>query len=165
MRWNAFAEACPQIASMAEERLRTDEVVMLGTIRPNGRPRLSPCELDFAADRLCFGMMWQSRKALDLLRDPRLVVHSVPIGRMNSGGDIKLAGLAVEERAPVVRDLYTAVLRRRIDWVPDEPFHVFSLDVQEAAVLRFGDNAADRLAFRWDETNGFRTLRHPDDPS
>jgi len=164
MRWDAFTEACPQIATIAEERLRTDEVVMLGTIRPDGRPRLSPCELDFAADRLCFGMMWQSRKALDLLRDPRLVVHSVPIGRMNPGGDIKLTGLAVEETDQAIRDVYTTALRHRIDWVPDEPFHIFSLDVQEAAVMRFGEKA-QRLALRWDETTGFRELRHPDDRS
>lgn len=164
MRWDAFAEACPQIAGPAAERFSADEVVMLGTIRADGRPRLSPCELDFAAGRLCFGMMWRSHKALDLLRDPRLAVHSVPIGRMNPSGDIKLAGLALDETDPDVRAVYKAVLEERIDWVPDEPFHVFSLDVREAAILRFGE-ADRRLALRWDEPGGFRTLRHPDEPS
>ena len=56
---------------------------MLGTLRADGSPRISPCEVDLVDGRLCFGMMWQSHKALDLLRDPRLAVHSVPHGRMN----------------------------------------------------------------------------------
>ena len=37
-------------------------------------------------------MMCQSRKARDLLRDPRCVVHSAPNGRMNPEGDVKLRG-------------------------------------------------------------------------
>ena len=42
MRWDAFVDACPEIGSMAEERFRTDELVMLGTLRADGSPRISP---------------------------------------------------------------------------------------------------------------------------
>jgi hypothetical protein len=160
VRWDAFARACPQIASLARERFATDELVMLGTVRPDGSPRLSPCEVDFAAGRILFGMMWRSRKALDLLRDPRLVVHSVPQTRMNPGGDVKLTGVAVEEREPEVRSTYRDEIRRRIDWAPDEPeFHLFSLDVETAAFIRFG---GEPVVWRWDADGGFRELRHPD---
>lgn len=160
VRWDAFERACPQIATLARERFATDEVLMLGTVRADGTPRLSPCEIDLAADRILFGMMWRSRKALDLLRDPRLVVHSVPKTRMNPGGDVKLSGLAVDEQDPEVRVRYREAIRARIDWAPDEPgFHLFSLDVREAAYVRFGD---DSVAWRWDERDGFRELRHPD---
>ncbi|HEX6845292.1 MAG TPA: pyridoxamine 5'-phosphate oxidase family protein [Actinomycetota bacterium] len=164
MRWDTFAGSCPQIADVAAERFSADEVVILGTLRADGTPRLSPCEVDIAAGRLCFGMMWRSRKALDLQRDPRLVVHSVPIGRMNPGGDIKLTGLAVDERDPDVRAAYRAALFARIEWAPDEPeFHLFSLDVHEAVFIRFGDGG--RLALRWDEAGGCRRIPHPDDPA
>jgi hypothetical protein len=160
MRWDAFTQACPRIAEIAARRFADDEVVMLGTIRADGSPRLSPCEVDLAADRLLFGMMWHSRKAQDLLRDPRLVVHSVPQTRMNPGGDVKLRGLAVDERDPQVRETYREALLARIDWAPDEPgFHLFSLDVREAVFMRFGDGS---VAWRWDEAGGFRELRHPD---
>jgi len=160
MRWDAFLQACPTIGELADTRFRADEVVVLGTVRPDGSPRISPCEVDFVADRIVFGMMWRSRKALDLLRDPRLAVHSVPSDRINPGGDVKLAGHAVEESDPDVREAYRDEIRRRIDWAPDEPaFHLFSLDVTEAAFLSYGEGNERALA--WDEARGLRELPHP----
>src|SRR4029077_5804207 len=92
--WDEFTAAGPDLATLARERFERDQVVMLGTIRADGRPRLSPCEVDFAAGRVLFGMMWQSPKARDLLRDPRLAVHSVPSDKTNTGGDGKREGPA-----------------------------------------------------------------------
>jgi hypothetical protein len=70
MRWKEFAEACPEFADPAADRFRKDELVMLGTLRRDGWPRISPCEVDVVAGHLFLGMMWRSPKALDLLRDP-----------------------------------------------------------------------------------------------
>jgi pyridoxamine 5'-phosphate oxidase-like protein len=160
MRWDGFREACPRIAALAEERFRRDGLAILGTIRPDGAPRLSACEVDLAADRLLFGMMWRSRKALDLLRDPRLSVMSVPSDRDNAGGDVKLSGLAIDERDPEVREAFRKAILERIDWAPDEPtFHLFSLEVGRASYIRFGD---DRLALAWDPVSGCREVPHPD---
>ena len=133
--------------------------MLLGTIRPDGSARISPCEVDFAAGRLLLGMMWRSHKALDLLRDPRITVHSVPTDKDNAGGDVKLYGQAVGEGADV-REVFRAAILARIDWAPDEPeYHLFSLDVQRAGFVRFGDQ---RMAMAWDEARGFREVRHPD---
>lgn len=162
MRWDAFAAACPRIAEIARERFARDELVMIATLRADGTPRISATEPDIAADRLCLGMIWQSRKALDLQRDSRIVLHSVPSDRLNPGGDVKLTGRAVEETDPDVRRSYRRALRARIDWAPAEPsFHLFSVDILEAAYMRFGDEPA---AFHWDERRGFRVLEHPDIP-
>jgi pyridoxamine 5'-phosphate oxidase-like protein len=160
MRWDEFAKACPQIASLAEARFRADELVMLSTVRQDGSPRVSPCEVDFAAGRILFGMMWRSRKARDLLLDPRLAVHSVPSDRMNPGGDVKLYGVAVDERDPDVRGAFLQEIRRRIDWAPDEPnYHLFSLDVRQAGFISFGEGNERALA--WDPDRGTRTIAHP----
>ena len=160
VRWDGFVAACPRIGEMAEERFRKDELAMLGTIRPDGSARISPCEVDFAAGRLLLGMMWQSRKARDLLRDPRIVVHSVPPSRMGEGGDVKLYGRVIDERDPDVRQAFHDEIMRRIEWAPDEPnFHLFSLDVEQAGFIRFGD---ERLALAWDPASGCREIRHPD---
>lgn len=73
---------------------------------------------------------------------------------------MKLSGLAVDEQDPEVREIYREVVRARIDRAPDEPgFHLFSLDVREAAYVRFGH---DPVVWRWDDRDGFRELRHPD---
>jgi hypothetical protein len=160
MRWDEFERACPQIASLARERFAADELVMLGTIRPDGSPRISPNEVDFAVGRLLLGMMWRSRKALDLLRDPRIAVHGVPSDRMNPGGDIKLYGRVVDEQDPAIRGSYRDEIRRRIDWAPDEPdYHLFSLDVERAGFIAFGDNAR---VMAWDVERGYREPKHPD---
>jgi hypothetical protein len=162
VRWDAFTQACPKIAELAEARLRADELVVLGTIRADGSARVSPCEVDFAAGRLLLGMMWRSRKALDLLRDPRVAVHSVPSGRMNPGGDVKLYGTVVDEQDLDVRTAFREEIRRRIDWAPAEPdYHLFSLVVTEAAYSRFGDDPA---MLAWDPSRGLRELPMPDAP-
>jgi hypothetical protein len=161
MRWDAFEQACPQIAQMARERFAKDELVMLGTIRPDGSPRISPNECDFAAGRLFVSMMWQSQKALDLLRDPRVAVHSVPDTRMNPGGDVKLYGRIVDEQDPDVREAFRNEIKRRIDWAPDEPdYHCFSLDVTQAGFISFGEG--NNRVFAWDVERGYREPKHPD---
>lgn len=160
MQWDEFAAACPPIGGLAEERFRTDQLVVLGTIRPDGSPRISPCEVDFASGRLLLGMMWQSQKAQDLRRDPRIVVHSVPSDKDNPGGDIKLYGTAIDERDPGVRAAFREAILARIEWAPDEPrYHLYSLDVQQAGFIRFGDGQA---AMAWDMASGCRDIRHPD---
>jgi hypothetical protein len=159
VRWDGFERACPELADLARERLARDQLVMLGTIRRDGSPRVSPCECDFAAGRLFVSMMWRSMKALDLLRDPRIVVHSVTSNKDGTDGDVKIYGRAVDERDPEVREAFRAAIKARIDWAPDEPdYHCFSVDVRSAGYLRFGD-AAQALA--WDERRGLRRLAPP----
>lgn len=154
MHWSEFADACPEIADIAEARFRADELVFLGTIRPDGTARVSPCEIDFAEGELLMGMMWRSRKALDLLRDPRITVHSATADRANPGGDVKLRGEVIDVSDPSLRQAYRDTLQARIDWAPDEPeFHLFSVDVGSAAYLRFGDDGVAKI---WDPAQGLR---------
>lgn len=156
MRWDAFEQACPEIATLARERFTKDEVVLVGTIRRDGSPRISPNECDFTAGRLFVSMMWRSKKALDLLRDPRVVIHSTPSDRMNPGGDVKLYGRVVDEQDPAVREAFRESIRARIDWAPDEPeYHCFSVDVVAAGFAVFGENSH---ALAWDATRGLRRL-------
>jgi len=160
VRWSEFEAACPEIADLARERFAKDELVMLGTIRPDGSPRLSPCELDFAEGHLFLGMMWRSQKALDLLRDPRIAVHSVPSDKTNPGGDVKLSGTVVDIQDPELRTAFRRAILDRIDWAPDEPnYHLFSLDVERASFVSFGDGNERCIA--WDPGHGLRDVPHP----
>jgi len=158
MRWDGFEAACPEIAVMARERFLADDLVLVGTLRRDGVPRISPNEPDFAAGRLFVSMMWRSKKALDLLRDPRIVVHSVTCDRMGSDGDIKLYGRAVEEHDPEVREAFREAIRARIDWAPDEPsYHCFSVEVESAGYTRFSETEGNR-ALAWEPERGLREL-------
>ena len=108
VRWDEFAAAAPELAALGEERLRGRELCLVGTLRANGWPRISPVEPEFVDGELMLGMMWRSPKALDLLRDPRLVVHSVVSRREGDEGDFKLYGRAVPVEQGERRDRYRA---------------------------------------------------------
>jgi len=49
---------------------------------------------------LWLSMFWQSTKAADLLRDPRILVHSVITGRGGGEGEFKIRGTAQAEPDP-----------------------------------------------------------------
>jgi len=156
LRWEEFVTACPELGEQAQERFVRDELVLLGTLRSDGWPRISPCEVDMAEGYLMLGMMWRSPKALDLQRDPRLVVHSVQCDRHAAQPDFKLYGRAAEITDPSLREAFREAIRARIDWAPDEPsFHLFTLDVARAASLAFGGGREQVTT--WDPKRGLRT--------
>jgi hypothetical protein len=163
MRWEEFAEACPEFADLAGDRFRKDELVMLGTIRRNGWPRISPCEVDVAAGHLFLGMMWRSPKALDLLRDPRVVVHSVTCNREGTDGDIKIYGHARGVPQDDLRSAYRDAIRARIDWAPEEGrYHLFSVDVESGGYIRFTEHTVE--SWTWDPKRGFRQASRANEP-
>src|SRR3989442_14447116 len=96
MRWKEFEAGAPDMAAFAREQLEQTRVMIIGTIRRDGTPRISliePCILD---GELYLGMMWQSRKALDLLRDPRLVLHNPIYSSTGEESEISLHGRTVD---------------------------------------------------------------------
>ncbi len=128
--WAEFRAGDPEFAALAEERL--GGLVLVGTLRANGWPRISPVEPLVVDGRLYLGMMWQSRKALDLLRDPRCVVHSTVSDRAGTEGDVKVYGVARPVEAPDERERYCVALEEKIGWRPEgDEFHLFAVDVTE----------------------------------
>ena len=98
--------------------------------------------------------MWRSKKVLDLLRDARIVVHSVTSDREGTEGDVKLYGRAIDVSAPDVRQSYRDTLKARIGWAPDEPeYHLFALNVESAGYTVFGD---EHYALAWGPARGLR---------
>jgi hypothetical protein len=161
MQWGEFASASPELAGLGEERLRAKELCLVGTLRKNGWPRISPVEPEFVGSELMLGMMWQSPKALDLARDSRLVVHSVVSNRDGKEGDFKLYGRAVDVQDPERRAAYRATIKARIDWEPAEPeYHLFAVDIESAGFVTFAD---PRYGLAWDPERGLRRWTIPDD--
>jgi hypothetical protein len=153
MNWRGFAAASPELAALGRELFERQELCMFGSIRRNGWPRISPCELDFVGDEIMLGMMWQSPKARDLARDSRCVLHSCTSDRLGTEGDFKLYGRARDVRDSESRDAYRAAIWARIDWEPEDPFHLFAIDVESAGYVVFGDRA---FALAWDPNAGTR---------
>jgi hypothetical protein len=159
VRWDEFANSAPELAEIGEGLIRGKGLCLLGTLRRDGSPRISPCEAFFVDGDLLLGMMWQSKKALDLLRDPRVVVHSATSDRAGTEGDFKLYGRAVDVPDPVVRERYAETLQEAIDWRPTEPFHLFAMDIHSIGFIKFGKG---QRALRWNPARGVEELTHPD---
>jgi hypothetical protein len=154
MRWRAFADDCPDLAAVAAQWIVDKHIMLLGTLRADGSPRISAVECDAVGDELCTGMIWQSAKALDLMRDPRFTVHSLLPGKDNPAGDLKLYGRVAAVEGERKR-AYEDVLFARIQWRPPEPYHLFSLDVAEAGMVVFRDGG--RQVTSWREGRGTRS--------
>ena len=69
---------------------------MLGTLRPDGAPRIDPVEPHLVRGQLLAGAVSWSKKAARLLRDPRYVLHSVMTGPDSGEGELKLHGSAIQ---------------------------------------------------------------------
>jgi hypothetical protein len=92
--WRDLDQGAPEIARLGMARLAAVPVAMLGTVRPDGSPRISPVEPCLVGGQLLIGAMAWSRKAADLHRDPRYVLHSVMTGPDTGEGELKLHGSA-----------------------------------------------------------------------
>jgi hypothetical protein len=160
MRWRAFARAAPEIATLAREAFEEQHLCTLATLRSNGWPRISPNEVYFVGGQLLLGMMPGSRKARDLLRDPRITVVNGQADRIPARGDVKLYGRAIEVRDPGLRERFADAQEAAIGWRPPEPFHLFALDVASAGYISFGEG---RRMLRWSADRGVERLRHPED--
>lgn len=156
MRWSGFAAGCPELAGIAREWIVDRHILLLGTLRADGSPRISAVECDLAGDDLLVGMIWRSSKAVDLLRDPRMTVHSLPPGKDNPEGDLKLYGRALPVEGEQKR-AYEREIFQRLQWRPDEPYHCFALDLESAGFVRFRDGGRD--VWRWHAGRGFSKRR------
>ena len=90
----------PEFAAAVERALRRQKHMTMATLRRDGSPRISGTELEFDGDDVFVGMMPNSRKAVDLHRDPRVAIHGPTVDPPDdpSGwdGEAKLAGQAIE---------------------------------------------------------------------
>lgn len=92
MDWSELERRQPALAGLGRRRLLDPGVVLVATIRADGTPRVSPVEPFSLDGSLWLSMLWHSRKAADLLRDPRILVHSVITSRDGGEGEFKVRG-------------------------------------------------------------------------
>jgi hypothetical protein len=148
MQWAEFEKAAPEMAQLGRTIFERDQVALIGTVRRDGSPRISPAEPDITNGRLYFGMIWQSYKALDLLRDPRCTIHGLIHNRFGDGGEFKLHGRAVEINDLAERALYREAIFQRIGWKPNEPhFHLFAIEINSAGSFKYEEEY--RLVSVW----------------
>jgi hypothetical protein len=93
-------------------------------------------------------MMPGSLKARDLLRDPRLALHSPALDPPEDdpsawSGDAKIAGVAVESLEKSADD-------------PDDESHTFFIDIDEVVLTKVGTPADHLVIESWRPDSGLR---------
>ena len=159
VNWEGFASEAPELSALGEARFGASGLVILGTLRENGWPRVTPVEPRLVDGDLQLGMMWQSRKATDLLRDPRCTVHSTTSDKDGKEGDFKVYARAEHVTDPAIRERHCEVTERETGWRPtDDRFHVFSIDILEVGYTAFADET-NPIIYAWRPGTDLRRLR------
>ncbi len=155
MIWREFQEAAPEMAQLGLERFERTGVALIGTICRDGSPRISPVEPVIAYDHLLLGMMWRSKKAMDLLRDPRCVIHSAITRLEGTEGEFKLRGRVVQ----IQEERYHQLFHEKWGTQPPTRFHIFSVEIESASFIAYDIGRGEMLVKRWNPQLGLMEIR------
>ena len=155
VKWQDLEVSAPEIARLGRQSLDHAGVALLGTLRKNGFPRISPVEPYFTEGHLLFGAMIWSSKAGDLRRDQRCVLHSAVSGTNAAEGEFKLYGRAAHADKR---------LRNGCEkgwWIgrPLDVAYVFLLNIEEAAFVNWNYQLEEMILRRWSPERGLQTIR------
>ena len=135
--WGDFEAADPELAALGRALFLETQLVLVGSLRKDGWPRISPVEPLFFASELYLCMMWRSYKALDLRRDSRCMVMNTVHDRMLKDGEFKLTGRAVEVADAAERKAYEAALLERLGFdLTGEDYHLFKIAIASASFAK-----------------------------
>ncbi|HZC29611.1 MAG TPA: pyridoxamine 5'-phosphate oxidase family protein, partial [Gaiellaceae bacterium] len=124
------------------------DCVMVGTVTKDGRPRVNPVEAYILDGHLLMNMMAGSLKAVDLLRDPRIFVHTLVTSKAGTEGEFKIVGHArLLENEPLLVS-FADFLEHKINWRPPPESHSFDVAVERVAFVRYDPDGTQHIR-RW----------------
>jgi hypothetical protein len=155
--WRDVELGAPEIARLGMARLNSARVALLGTLRRDGSPRISPIEPCEVQGQLLIGAMAWSAKAIDRQHDPRYVLHSAVTGPDSGEGELKLYGSAVLVGQTLRAAASDAWWRT---WPPEKAV-VFTLHVGRAAFIDWEIDHGLMTIHRWSPRSGYSVASHP----
>ena len=156
-RWAELESAAPELARRARELLDAHRFLLLGTIRRDGTPRISPVEARVVGGELVLAVIPRTLKALDLLRDPRLVLNAPVLHPDDPNEELKLRGRAVVVEDEALREAGADDLEASSGWRPGPDWHVFAIDLDDAAHMAWSEGVL-RMT-RWTPARGVEHVR------
>lgn len=149
--WTDFAAAAPHIAEVFTRRhAATGNLCMLGTLRPDGFPRISPMEPRFLAGDLWLVGMPGTAKFADLLADPRFALHTATVDTQVGDGDAKIWGRVEDVRDAALQERFAQAVFEEIGLdLRGQTFdHFFRADVVGAASVAVAEDHLDITTWR-----------------
>jgi hypothetical protein len=157
LHWRDMEQGAPALAQLGLARLTSARVALLGTLRRDGSPRISPVEPCIAQGQLLIGVMAWTGKASDLRRDPRYALHSAVTGPDTAEGELKLYGPA----AQASQDLRAAAADAWwLAWAPEKAI-VFTLHIGQAVFIDWDIQRGLMTAYRWSPAAGYAVASRP----
>ena len=153
--WKSFEEQASELAERIRLRFESHIHAVMGTLRWDGSPRLSGMEAPIRDGHLWLGMMPSSRKAADLIRDPRFSLHSSPDTEELPLGDARVDGQAVVA-TPEEIDLFVAGHRMPID-NPHDTMALFTAHISRATLTRV--EGRELVIETWTPSDGLQEFR------
>ncbi len=157
-RWHDILTDAPALAEAVQAAFDAHLHKALATLRRDGSPRISGSEATFVDGELWLGMMGGSMKARDLLRDPRLALHSAMIDVTMAQGDAKIAGLAVlvDDPARLLALSHGGDEAQQAETA--DSAHLFRVDITEVALTRIGDPPDHLVIESWHPGRGVERI-------
>jgi hypothetical protein len=155
MIWRDLEAAAPEIARLGKERFDRARIALLGTLRKDGSPRISPVEPYLTQGHLLFGVMSWSLKRRDLLRDARCVLHSAVSDPDSGEGELKLYGRAGEADEQIRDECREGWWATR----PADAASVFSLNIEQATFISWDTKHGGMTIRRWSPELGYKETR------
>jgi hypothetical protein len=155
--WQDLRTLAPELVAVGEARLQRFRLAMLGTIRADGSPRISPVEPYLGSGELLLGVIRGSAKAHDILRDPRCTLHSIVDDPDGGDPELTLRGRFTEVEASA----------RQADpdawWLSFEESAplVGTIELQAASILRFDLERGELSVMHWTPAGGVTEQRKP----
>ncbi|WP_285654775.1 pyridoxamine 5'-phosphate oxidase family protein [Actinomycetospora sp. NBRC 106375] len=149
--WTDFAAAAPHIAEVFTRRhSATDNLCMLGTLRPDGYPRVSPMEPRFLEGDLWIVGMPDTAKFADLRADPRFTLHTATVDTQVGEGDAKIWGRVEDVRDTALHQRFAEAVFEEIglDLRGQEFDQFLRADIVGAASIAVGDGHLDVTTWR-----------------
>jgi hypothetical protein len=134
--WSEFERQAPELAAFGRARF-AGQVAYLGTLRPDGGPRVHPVT-PIIGEQLFLFMEPTSPKGKDLQRDGRYTLHCAVEDSGGGGGEFYVRGRATPTADPALR----AQAAGAASYVPQEQYILFVLSVEFAFMNRYVDGKA-----------------------
>lgn len=132
--WHDFHKQAPDMAAFGANRFRSG-VAYLGTLRPDGGPRVHPVT-PIIGDELYLFMEPTSPKGKDLQRDGRYTLHCSVEDSDGGGGEFYVRGQATLTADPLVREKAVAAS----PYPPRDRYVLFVLSIDFAFMNTYEDD-------------------------
>ena len=157
--WADLEAAAPELARRGRELIQRFRFLLVGTIRRDGTPRISPVEARIVRGQLAMAMIPGTLKARDLLRDPRLTAVAPVVHPDDPNAEFKLRGRAIPIDDTAFCDAVATAIEEGSGWRPPPDWHFIAIGLESAAFMAWSGGIMDML--RWTPWEGFTHVCRP----